>query len=123
MPVTDIDGTTKNMFGISVGGSRVDVRSNGGVIEVRNYTGVWRAIQTAVHMGAAAPLVTDDASLGFLETDLWFFGTALYLCVDNTVGAAVWTQIAGGGSNLDEVLVAIDSSIVVDNNGNIVTRS
>jgi hypothetical protein len=110
------------MFGISVGGSRVDVRSNGGVIEVRNYTGVWRSIQTAVHLGVAAPVVTDDASLGFLETDLWFFGTALYLCVDNTIGAAVWTQIAGGGGNLDDVLVAVDSSIIVDESGNIVTR-
>lgn len=122
MAITDIDGTTKNMFGISVAGSRIDVRSNNGVVEVRNHRGVWRKVQTAVYMGAAIPTINDDDTLGYLETDLWFFDTSLYLCTDNTTGAAVWIQIAGG-SKFDDIVVAVDSSIVVSNSGNVVVRS
>lgn len=42
---------------------------------------------------STAPAVTDDIDLGFIPGDLWLrVSTAkLYVCSDNTDGAAVWT--------------------------------
>lgn len=42
---------------------------------------------------SAAPAITDDVDLGFVAGDLWLrVSTAkLYVCSDNTDGAAVWT--------------------------------
>lgn len=42
--------------------------------------------------GSAAPTVTDDSDAGYSVGSHWIYGTALYVCTDATVGAAVWTQ-------------------------------
>jgi len=55
----------------------------------------------------AAPTAADDVDDDFYPGSRWFNTTsgALFVCVDNTVEAAVWTQVSGGsgspgGSNM-----------------------
>lgn len=102
MAVLDIDGTTRNMFGVSVGGNRVDIRSNAGIIEVRNSGGVFRGVQTRTLLSVSAPTVNDDSSLGYLVTDEIYNTTTnrAYICLDNTVGAAVWYWYNQGGGSI-----------------------
>jgi hypothetical protein len=92
MPVMDIDGTTRNMFGISVGNQRIDIRSNAGEYEIRNNLGVWRKVQTRTYLSGSAPTASNDSSQGYLLGDEWFDTTTTkkYLCLDATIGAAVW---------------------------------
>lgn len=43
---------------------------------------------------ASAPGVTDDADAGYKVTSLWVKSTGeIYICVDATAGAAVWTEL------------------------------
>lgn len=48
--------------------------------------------------GSAAPAVTDDVDQGYGPGSLWYDATGddLYICEDNSNGAAVWTQVNGG---------------------------
>ena len=65
--------------------------------------------------GGAFPTADNDDSAGFAVNSLAINvsdGT-VYVCTDNTDGAAVWLQIGGGGSGTDEVLFTIDQ----DNTG------
>lgn len=52
-----------------------------------------------------APTVNDDSTLGYQVGRTWLntaTGT-LYVCTDNTAGAALWTSIAGGGGGVSSV--------------------
>jgi len=46
-----------------------------------------------------APGVTDDSASGYSVSSLWIDVTAdkVYVCVDASVGAAVWKEVSGGG--------------------------
>lgn len=48
----------------------------------------------------AAPTANDDGDDGYIEGDIWVDETndKAYICIDNAVGSAVWTEITGGGS-------------------------
>lgn len=51
--------------------------------------------------GTTQPQVTNDVNQGFYPGSRWndSVAGALYMCVDNTAGAAVWQKIVGGGLN------------------------
>lgn len=102
MPVLDVDGTSRGIFSVSVGNNKIDIRSSGGIFEIRNTDGAWRPLQSQLYLKTAAPIVTDDVSAGYLVTDLWYYAESLYVCRDNTIGAAVWTQVAGGGGGTSD---------------------
>lgn len=61
-----------------------------------------------IHRRTAPPTVTDDEANHYLENDIWIDATpttgGVYLCTDQTTGAAVWLQIAvnsaAGGSGI-----------------------
>lgn len=98
MPVLDIDGTTKQMFGISVGNNRIDIRSNNGVIEVRNNLGVWRPIP-APGTGSRVLWVDGNRTDTYTED-----GTDLYPY--KTIQAAL-TRIGNPVDGADAQLVCI----------------
>ena len=59
--------------------------------------------------GATAPTVNDDSSLGFGKGSVWVSDTAIYICRDSTVGAAVWDDVTGGsafGGDVDDLTTA-----------------
>lgn len=65
--------------------------------------GTYRAILLKLN-GTAAPGVGDDSDDGYEVGSIWADVTAdkAYMCLDATVGAAVWTEITQGGiSNLN----------------------
>jgi hypothetical protein len=43
-----------------------------------------------------APTVSDDINAGYGINSRWLWGTNLWVCTDNTSGAAVWTRIVTG---------------------------
>lgn len=47
---------------------------------------------------SAAPTVTDDVSKGYRDRDFWESGNSLWVCTDNTAGAANWFQVVGTAS-------------------------
>lgn len=49
-------------------------------------------------LSTSAPAVTDDIDQGYRKGQLWLHttGPALYICSDNTNGAAVWNVLASG---------------------------
>ena len=53
---------------------------------------------------AAAPAVTDDQNEGYLVGDIWIDETndKSYICLDISVGAAVWTEITGAGGGVTD---------------------
>lgn len=57
----------------------------------------WRDLKTALldnYAGAVAPVVTDDFDDGYAVGSTWIDTVAddAYICLDSTVGAAVWKQ-------------------------------
>jgi hypothetical protein len=42
---------------------------------------------------SGAPGVTDDGEHGYRLGSIWIDSPDVYMCVDTTAGAAVWTQI------------------------------
>lgn len=53
------------------------------------------AKQTKVWIKSAVPTVNDDAAAGYLVTDEWYYSRSIWICTDNTNGAAVWIPISG----------------------------
>ena len=52
------------------------------------------------YAATVAPAVTNDIDEGYTPGSFWFDTTndKAYVCLDNTDGAAVWTEITGGGA-------------------------
>lgn len=52
---------------------------------------------------AINPTVNNDASVGFSQSDLWsnYANGNVFMCRTNTVGAAVWSQVAGTFTRTD----------------------
>lgn len=50
---------------------------------------------------STAPAVTDDVTAGYYPGSRWYDAThtTLYMCIDNSSGAAVWQRVLGGGIN------------------------
>ncbi len=69
-----------------------------------------------------APGVTDDLDVGYSIGSLWIDVTAdkAYVCLDNTDGAAVWTEITGGGGGANHNM--LDGSVHPDSVADAVTR-
>jgi len=75
---------------------------------------------------AVAPSPSDDASIGYAVGSQWFDTLAdkVYVCVDATLGSAVWTQVslpsAGSGINISSGVVSVDlkadSGLIIDTN-------
>lgn len=68
-----------------------------------------------------APTATDDDASDYSVGSIWTDTVAnkSYICVDNTIGAAIWTEITGGGGGFDQSLNTTDSpSFVRINSGN-----
>jgi hypothetical protein len=61
-------------------------------------------IRDVTHNFTFVPQVTDDSSKGFVVGSRWILddGT-VYLCSDDTIGAAVWAVVATSVSNLQDV--------------------
>jgi len=61
-------------------------------------------IRDVTHNFALVPQVTDDSSKGFVVGSRWSLddGT-VYLCSDDTIGAAVWAIVTASVSNLQDV--------------------
>jgi len=61
-------------------------------------------IRDVTHNFALVPQVTDDSSKGFVVGSRWSLddGT-VYLCSDDTIGAAVWAVVTASVSNLQDV--------------------
>lgn len=65
----------------------------------------------------AAPTINDDASQGWLPGAIWLdtVGQKAYICLDNSVGAAVWFDMGGsgggGGGSVTSVGLAMPSSM------------
>ena len=72
-----------------------------GAMQVTTSTGVITSLKSNL-AASAAPTVNDDSSAGYAVGSVWIDVTAdkAYLCLDDTVGAAVWVETtqAGGGS-------------------------
>ena len=68
-------------------------------ITVGGYDGVVTRINSKFHFrkdnftAIAAPLVTDDSSVGYEVGSKWYYGTTIYECLSASVGAANWSQI------------------------------
>lgn len=56
--------------------------------------------QLSATLIATAPTVNDDASKNYIVGSCVFcaFDSTFYECTDNTIGAAVWSPVSGGGS-------------------------
>jgi len=56
--------------------------------------------QLSATLIATAPTVNDDASKNYMVGSCVFcaFDSTFYECTDNTIGAAVWAAVSGGGS-------------------------
>ncbi len=50
-----------------------------------------------IHRRGVAPTITDDSSAGYIREDIWITSAGIWVCTDNTTGAAVWTQTSSGG--------------------------
>lgn len=88
--------------------------------------------------GASDPTATDDSNAGYLPGHRWLNTSTkrIWVNVDATVGAAVWREDTpdSGTADFSKILVAIDTGvtsshypqdvplIVVDNQGNLVTK-
>jgi len=96
---SNLDGTTSSVFSISTGNNKVDIRSNAGRLEIRHNGGDWFEPQVLTHIASVAPTVNDDVTSPFFVGQFWMDDAAnnLYICEDNTDGAAVWTVLTGGG--------------------------
>lgn len=57
-----------------------------------------------IHRRTIAPTVTDDSANGYVREDIWITSAGIWVCTDDTTGAAVWTQTSsgGGGSGLTQ---------------------
>jgi hypothetical protein len=80
--------------------------------------GAYEAIKSNMSAGAAPVAGTDDITLGYVVGSFWFDTTndKMYVCLDNTDGAAVWietTNIGGGGGDVTKVGTPVDSQIGV----------
>jgi hypothetical protein len=68
-----------------------------------------------------APAVGNDSSQGYEVGSQWLDAVAKkeYVCVDASVGAAIWTETtqSGGGSNLPEASGLIDGAVLSINGG------
>lgn len=60
------------------------------------------------HIDIVDPTANDDSTLGFLATSVWVNETSddAFICVDNSVDAAIWQKFVSGGST--------DSSVEFD---------
>lgn len=94
-------GTTSEDFSLGKSTKRVNVRTNNGVMEIKNNGGSYRPVQRKITISASAPTVNDDGTAGYIIGDFWFISTNayLYVCEAITTGAAVWTQVSGTGGS------------------------
>lgn len=65
------------------------------------------AVYPRKYIWNAAPTVDDDVSAGYMQGDLWVDETnaQVYVCINNTDGAAVWLNVSGGGKSDYEFIV------------------
>ena len=99
--------------------------SSPNVITPDNNPGTKRWILAAsprrMHEGSAAPTVNDDAGDGYRPMDIWSYDGDVWICADNTSGAAVWLQIATSSLSAattvtDETSFGISSAVGTSTN-------
>lgn len=52
-----------------------------------------RRVPNCNYTATGAPTVNDDGDHGYQLGSIWIDSPDVYMCVDTTAGAAVWTQI------------------------------
>lgn len=63
------------------------------------------------YTATAAPTINDDASLNYSKNSLWVYSGSAWICVDATVGAAVWKPITNAGDFLANGSVAMTGAL------------
>lgn len=62
----------------------------------------WNKIQGEIHVDTVNPTVDDDQSAGYAISDMWInrITNDLFVCLDDTVGAAVWHDLTNNRKNI-----------------------
>ena len=89
-----------------------------------NFTGTIQRKGSAIlknnYSATTAPTVNDDANDGYNPGSMWFDNTAdiLYVCTDNTVAAAAWSDMTSAvGNALIAAAVVADNTIIRGDGG------
>ena len=73
--------------------------------------------------GTSAPTINDDSSAGYSASSIWVDLTAnkAYICVDATVGAAIWNEAGGAGH--DPVTVSDTTTVDITLTGQLLSAA
>lgn len=93
-------GSTKLTIANDAGNNEIDLDVDQTKIDS---TALLNAIKTNL-IATVAPVVTDDSASGYSVLSRWADVTAdkEYVCLDASVGAAVWIETTGGGGGITE---------------------
>ena len=104
--------------GYSIGSIWVDTTADIAYICVDASVGaaIWKAITPTMTnnlSASAAPTVNDDSGSGYTVGSYWVDTTAdeAYICVDASVGAAIWAQITGNSPPLSNYSAVADPTV------------
>lgn len=88
------------------GGTGIDSSASTGIPFVT--AGTW-AILKGTHEAAADPAVGDDSADGYVVGSRWVNTTddKEFICLDNTLGAAVWTETTGAGAGSGDITAVL----------------
>lgn len=97
---------TRNVLAGSNGTSKVVFTAGEKVVYIAALSRTLNGLVKNTFEGASEdPNETYDVTLGYSSGSLFYRSGKLFLCTDNSTGAAVWTQVAtlGGGNNPTKV--------------------
>lgn len=115
MPTINADGTSKTQFSMGLGSNKIDIRSNSGVIEMRENGGSW-VLAVGLVKSTSAPTTTDHSyptGTLWMETDTKKF----WICSDNTTDAAVWDPVLVGNKQGTLEKGVLEKAVSLTNEG------
>ena len=77
---------------------------------------VWRSM-------TAAPVATDDATLGYRIGDEWHYGGRFWVLTDTTIGTAVWAEQVSSGASVYVSSLIVDGSLKAASAGVTLTQT
>ena len=104
-------------------GTRTDDEALPGLVEPSTGDGRWVALSSSVAAYDSAPGASDDVTEGVRVGDIRIVGSAIYICIDATEGAAVWVLMGGASSSPSPVRVEDGYQILTTDRVVIVTES